>query len=340
MSEETYGSRKAILFAVPLFFAALTFSILAAETILRFVYYEQEAHGNYWGAGAFSPHVSAGYVHAAGFEGRAFRSGVFSIPVSINRLNLRQTDLETQLRYPSKLLVLGDSFCFGLGVLEEQSFPSLIRGYLNARDIGMINGAQTGYSVEQERLFGVPLMAQIRPDSVILGLFPKNDIDGDYFKGYQNIDVEYGYRLRKDRWLAGEPVDYFRTHSYLWMLFQNILNSRNQSRRQAEFEALVKRPPDEVVGPTLTAVRKLRDYCESHHIAFGVVMIPPPSGSTPFDTRLRAFFQEQRIPALDLGSKGYDESDYFSGDGHWNAKGHEKTAELLVPFLADLLKKH
>jgi hypothetical protein len=341
MRAETFTIREQIFLSVLIVFLSLVFSILAAELILRLAYCEQEVTGVYWGTGAFRSHESTGYVHAPGYEGYAFRSGIFNSPVKINQLSLRQRDLEEQLHFAKHLLVLGDSFAFGLGVLEEQSFPSLVKSYLNARGFGVINAAQTGYSVEQERLFGVSIAERIKPDSIILNLFAENDVEGDYFKEYQNVDIIYGHRLRKDRWFGVEPIDYLRTHSYLWMLVKRVLNSRkgHGTAAEAHFRTLLNTSPSEVMKPTFDAILKLRDYCESNHIIFGVVMIPPKSGATMFDEHLNTFFQDKKIAALDLGFKGFDKHDYFFEDGHWNESGHKKAAGFLIPFIAGLLEE-
>lgn len=339
MITETFTIRKKLYFTILLVFSSLIFSLLVSEFGMRFIYHEEEANGNYWGIGAFSHHNLAGYIHAPGYEGYALRSGIFKLPVKINSMGLRQEDLKQQLQYPVKLLILGDSFSFGMGVLEEHSFPSLIKKDLNALDVGIINGAQTGYSVAQERLLGVSLIEQLKPDIVILGLYAANDIKGDYFKDYLNIDVKFGYRLRRDRWLQIRPLDFLRTHSYLWMFIDSRLNSFKRQDRQAHFRTVLNTSLQEVIRPTLNAIVNLREDCESKSIVFGIVMIPPRSGKTVFDERLKAFFQEEeKIPVLDLGSIGYSNQEYLPVDGHWNEKGHEKASQFLVPFVEGLLE--
>jgi hypothetical protein len=338
MITETFSARKKLFFWTLLIFLSLIFSLLISEFGLRLIYREEEANGNYWGIGAFSGHDLTGYVHAPGYEGYAFRPDAFESLVKINSLSLRQEDLEQQLQYPVKLLILGDSFSFGLGVQEEQSFPSLIKKYLNALNVGIINGAQTGYSVEQEKLFGVSLINRLKPNIVILGLYTQNDIFGDYYKGYHNIDVKFGYRLQKDRWLQIRPFDFLRTHSYLWMVIKKRLNLPKERDRRTKFKVLTKASLQEVIRPTLNAIVKLRDYCETNNIVFGVVMIPPKSGRTVFDKHLKVFFQAEEIAVLNLGTKSYGNQDYLSGDAHWNKKGHEKASQFLVPFVVKLLE--
>lgn len=90
--------------------------LLAAEAVLHVLLWEEEANDNYWGAGAFVADPQAGYRHEPGFRGRGFRRGAFDVPVATSELGLRQRDVEEQRGFPVRLLVLGDSFPFGLGV--------------------------------------------------------------------------------------------------------------------------------------------------------------------------------------------------------------------------------
>lgn len=251
---------------------------------------------------------------------------------------MRQSDLERQLQFPRKLLVLGDSFAFGLGVLEENSFASLIKKDLNPLGVGVINGGQAAYSVEQERLFGIPLIEKFNPDVVILWVFSGNDFAGDYNKKYLNIEVRHGYRLRKDRWLPIGPLDYLRTHSYLWMFLEDRRNTRQRQKERVLFRTDGKPSLQEFMQPTLTAIAKLRDYCEKNRIQYGVVMIPRRSGVDHFARSLKAFLREENIAVLDLDAKGYALGDYFKWDGHWNDNGHKKAARHLMPFVEKMLE--
>ncbi len=205
---------KTLLFVCALIAVVLIVCAAGFEVALRVQYREEEIFGRYWAAGAFVPDKELGFRHAPGFSGRAFRRSAFDCPVEIQANGLRQANYATQLRHPRRLLILGDSFAFGLGVDERAAFPSLIQPPLNSRGVGVINGAQTSYCTAQEVGLGRRLVETVRPDGVVLCLFSENDVIGDYYKRYRNVEVRYGRRLRKNRWLPVAPVDYLRTHSY------------------------------------------------------------------------------------------------------------------------------
>ena len=258
------GSRRGSRWFAAVFLLLLAgVTVLLAELTLRLQFREEEVNGNYWGIGAFEASETLGFRHRPGFSGFATRPGVFRTSVRINRFGLRQGNLDEQLQYPNTLLLLGDSFTFGLGVEEEEAFASLIQPDLNARGIGVLNAAQTGYSVEQELHLGTLLVPELEPEVILLCLYAQNDIRGDYEKRYRNIDVAYGYRLPKDRRFPGPTVDFFRTHSYLWKLTSGRFNQHSARSAAASFFERAQARTEEVMQPSLRALRRLHDFSRS-----------------------------------------------------------------------------
>lgn len=331
---------KKLVFRTALILLLLVACFSIPEVVLRMLYREQEVSETYWGLGAFEPDALSGYRHAAGFTGYACRRDLFDVPVHIGPNNLRQANFKAQMGYPKRVLLLGDSFTFGIGVPEESTFATLLQQPLNARGIGVINGGQCAYGVEQEVRFGGRLNDTVQSDWIILGLFPNNDVWDDYYGDYRNREVKYGFRLPKDRWLAWAPCDFLRTHSYTWMLAAQTIkkNSSRVRNRKTEFKHLAETRTEEVLQPTLDALEALRGYCGNRDIKLGVVMIPTMAGGTPFDAPLKAVFQKKGIPFLDLGQKGFVPGHYFRGDGHWNEAGHRKAATHIASFCLSLME--
>lgn len=312
---------------------AVTFPLLVCEISLRLVYREEEVNGNYWGIGAFAPSDSLGYMHRPGFKGFAARKDVFLTRVEINQLGLRQRNSVCQIQYRRRILILGDSFAFGLGVEEQSTFVTLIQENLNTEGIGVINGAQTGYCPEQEKILGMRLARLIHPDSIILFLYPGNDIHDNYQERFRNIDVVDGYRLAKDRWLPVSVLDFCRTRSYLWMYTVGKFNRLKNQEHVADFSTLARLRTAEVIEPTLGSLRDLRDYCDRSGIHLGVILIPGSRGRSIFQDSLIGFLMEEDFSYLDLGDMGFNQTHYFGRDGHWNDMGHKKAAIHVLGFL-------
>ncbi len=327
---------------------AVLVGLLATTTLLevslRILYREEALNGNYWGIGAFVQDADLGYRHAPGFRGYAYRENVFDSFFEISRDGLRQRNVETQAQYPKRLLLLGDSMTVGLGVNEDEGFAHLIQTTLNPHGIGVINGAQTGYGVEQEVKFGMSLAQKYRPDAIVINVFPGNDIKNDFLKKYKNIEVRYGYRLPKDRLLPLLPFDFLRTHSYIWLrlsIDERIANWRSPrmgSRRMKHFEDLITKDPKAAVQPTLDALWRLKEFCAAVGIKLGVMLIPTKKGKQVADGHLRDALVKEAIPFLDLHGKLSAKEDYYSGDGHLNKHGHEKAAAFLATFVKNSIR--
>ncbi len=311
---------------------------LIPEMILRLSFTRHEVNGNYWAQGAFAPHETAGYIHTPGYEGRAVRRGAFDTPVSINRFGLRQSNLDAQLEYPTRVLLLGDSFTLGLGVSEDEAFAGLIQKRLNRTGVGIINGAQTGYGVTQASLLGRELIERFEPDIVVSVLFPYNDVEADYNERHERVEVTHGFRLPKNRLFADTAIDRLRTSSFGWMIAERELTRWRAQATLADFNRTARKNPSLVMQPSLAALDSLGEQNES--ITFAAVIIPPDHRGSPFDRRFTRALRKNGVPVLNLEKTGFGASDFFDGDGHWNAVGHGKAAQAISPFVRQLAKRH
>jgi hypothetical protein len=334
---EAAARRRTAAFWAFLVLGTVAAALMLAEITLRLVFAAEEVAGNYWGPDAFVGAETLGYRHAPGFRGFMVRRGVFRVPVAISAEGLRQSDLGAQLRFGARLLILGDSYAFGLGVREEHAFATLIQPALNARGIGVVNGAQTGYCVEQETRLGLELVARFEPKWVVIVVFLGNDVEGDLIGDFLRTDVRRGYRLLKERWLPVPVVDFLRTRSYLGIYAQQQLDRRRYVRLHQEFLDLAQRQPARAFAPTLAALRRLRAHCDEDGIRLGVVLVPPRKTGRLFYRLCKRTLREDGIPYLDLQQMDFGEEDYFVGDGHWNEHGHGKVARHLTAFVLETL---
>ena len=316
---------------------SLVAALVAAELALRAVYDEAEVNGNYWGRGAFVAFPGAGYRHAPGFRGRAVRPGVFDVAVEIDETGLRQVDLERQLARPRRLLLLGDSFPFGLGVAAEEALPARLAERLEAAGVGVVNGAQTGYDVAQSAAWGRHLIDRFESDPVRLTPFLSNDVLDGWSGGGPRVDVVDGYRLSHRRRPRGAFFDALRTRSYVWMRVACTLGNRwRQQEWRRYFRTTWERDPAAAPAPALEAMLALRDLCAKRGIGFAAVLIPYRKGPTPFDEPVRETLRREGVPLFDFSGRLSVEEHYLAGDGHWNAAGHAEAARILAPWLDPL----
>lgn len=313
-------------------------SAAVTEIVLRVLYRDQDAIGSYFGAGAYVQDDLAGYRHTPGFQSEVHRRGAFVCRINIDQNGLRQSNFDAQRQYSKRVLLLGDSFAFGLGVDEDDAFAARLQKALNPEGVGVINGGQTGYCAGQEARFGIALSQTIRPDLIVLALYPGNDVKGDYFQEYKNVKVENGLLLPADRWLPLAPIDFLRTRSYAWLIIETALRRKKIEALNEVFQSLARDSTEQVVRPTVEALALLQDFCRENSIRLGVMMIPQFGKAGIFDASLKRALSAAGVPVLDLAEKKFGRKHYLSGDAHWNEKGHERAAQYLAPFCQEFFK--
>jgi lysophospholipase L1-like esterase len=248
----------------------------------------------------------------------------------------------------ARLLMLGDSVTFGVGVLAEETFSKQLEQLLNAasqdRRFEAINAGIPGYNTVQERARLQEIGAHVQPDLVVL-TFVVNDLL-DSFSIFNQAYNPTGPLAPAKQWL--------RRNVRLVRFYQNI------SWRAAE-AARRENAPDE---PVRRRERVLERFAEINRIArisaeqgarFALVLYPdnlsqfvtPGSDGQRLTVReeLLRFANEQGYPVLDLTEAVGDVRDQrartmrLKEDPHPSPTGHRAIAEALFRFLtsADLL---
>jgi hypothetical protein len=145
--------------------------------------------------------------------------GPFFVEVCTNRLGLRDRD-HAPGEAP-RVLVLGDSFTFGAGVEQAETFSSILERELRVAvhstragvfNAGVISTSQAHQAVLIHRLFD-----QIDPDIVVLGFSEEDDIDENIFKNPSETPAGDHYRGA----LRPRPVDFLSRHSATVRLFRH-----------------------------------------------------------------------------------------------------------------------
>lgn len=117
-----------------------------------------------------------------------FRGVIWSAPTQINRLGMRDEEIAAEKASGEfRILMLGDSVTFGVGVAPEQTFVKRLEKYLNegdsARRFRVYNGGVPSYNTVQEYHFLARLVGPIKPDLVVLNFTLTNDWETPYRLG-------------------------------------------------------------------------------------------------------------------------------------------------------------
>jgi lysophospholipase L1-like esterase len=259
-----------------------------------------------------------------------------------------------------RILVLGDSITFGLGVNIDESYPKLLEAMLNQNLTGgaqkkyeVINAGVDGYGTAQEYLYLQELGNRYRPDLVIVGL-NYNDV-GDVMTGIpftftKTRIVEHFYVLSylkslrillkkmKKIYSKGLPMGFFQIY---------------QDQYTPEFEKGLLKTKEYLV--------KIRDFSYSMGSKMHIFIIPLcfELGRSEWEKRrfghlysdeffdknmhkcseiFTEFGKVEKIPTLPLlpiFRKSKEGPFYFARDMHWNKKGHRLAAESIYNFLKE-----
>jgi lysophospholipase L1-like esterase len=261
--------------------------------------------------------------------GYGFRPGADVEGAIVNAIGLRGPVLPAEKR-PGVLRVLtvGDSSAWGLGVREEEAFaalgPRLVGAARGSAPVEYAIGALPGYSSYQSRVL-LGRLLPLRPDLVVFYVGARNDLTkGSY---YTDAAIPGRMRRRDARWhsvrllLAGENlVDFFHK--------EVVVKLRGKPERARvplpEFRANVR--------AMLAAARGAG--------AAAIVLVPPWSASLlesfPFLGDYRAALEELAreagAPAVALQplfAARPEEEVYFPDRLHPNAAGHALVAGAL-----------
>jgi len=277
-----------------------------------------------------------GFELEPGFRGR-HRKKEFDVAVSINSLHHRQAEFEVAKGDWTRVLVLGDSFTFGWGVEEEESYSRLLEGQLDGaspRKIEVINaGFTAGTYPDAYYLYLRERGLRLDPDLVLVGLYIGNDINDPGSRVWPEVD-ENGLPLRV-RSGSTETVDGHRVrreksfryripvlkNSHVAQLLyeggKRIHRSFRPLRQQLKKIRLYETDYEGKTLENFERVKKLMiamsELSRAHGAGFAVVMLPTREQVDPapyeslegldFDKPQRIFsefFAEHEIAYLDL----------------------------------------
>lgn len=280
-----------------------------------------------------------------------------------NELGLRDREVLPKKPGEFRICVVGDSFTFGLGVEEEQTFVRRTEQLLRHRsdqvgipmNIRIINcGVGGGPYQQHEWLREVGL--KLHPDLVVQAFFIGNDIYDDQNWLRKNVDesaepLRHPFRTLLKNILI---LDWLWNHLVSIPIFDRLLfdmGLRYQDRGlflkdQPEYES-------HAWPLTLKKLLQIGQDLQSEEISW-LVMIIPTSDQVRFghierqnenyrlpNEILTEFLSEHQIEYIDLlpliETQAEKNGFYYRRDLHWTERGHFFAAETLADRLWSLI---
>ncbi len=241
--------------------------------------------------------------------------------LTINSKGLRDREYPYKKRdNVTRLLVLGDSFTWGYGVANDEIFTELLETRLAASsaEYEVINTGVSGWGTDQEYLYLVDEGLRYSPDIVVLAFFLLND-------PAENVSCRQ-YEMNKPLFLD--------THLTLANVPVPKPHLRPRFGRQADPIAI-----------TLAIMKAMSQECQLRGATFVIMkfgrFLRPTLPMLLADERViekevrswSGTYYLDLDQQFELAGLSAEQLTTGNSDGHWNAYGHQVTAEILGEFL-------
>jgi len=160
--------KRRIFFAVMLSLPVLTLATLYLGSIVArggWSYYKFKIRQHSWSGQAWRADPALGYAHVSGFRGRQYLSPDVSQAIRIDERGFRIPEGgRPPGRTGPRILSLGGSFTFGVGVESEATYTDLV-----AEELGgtAYNAGVNGYGLSQMIVQSRQLLEPVKPDVVL-----------------------------------------------------------------------------------------------------------------------------------------------------------------------------
>ena len=295
--------------------------------------------------------------------------------VTINALGLRGPEILPKEEHEYRILCIGESSTFGVGVNDHETYtarlPALLENHLPNKQIRSINAGVSAYSSFQGRKYLELHGLQLQPDMVIIyhelnDYLPSSVRDQGHnevgiLKTDQQLYESRGDSLRRSLisksalvrfirgWAARRKIDQFNQASFtnpLTTIGLPDIGLPARIAKKVDGENTVLNYNESALGRRVSDEERLHNLhefkriCQEQDILL-VVMHPAYRSTVAHECALTRFCAEEGVlvfdafPALHQGTPSGDA--VFHDSFHPNKKGHEKLAEGLATFLAEHL---
>lgn len=352
--------------------AGLAVGLLVAELGVRWL---RPQRSWYWTPpGPFVVVGPGNYELLPGYRGQSSNRIEYTNQVSVNSSGMRGAEIGLKDEDRCRILVIGDSFTFGIGVEDQETYPVLLDGLLADQ---VLNGGVSAMGVPHEVRWLERHGLAVDPDVVVVATYMGNDFqDAMSVWAHREVVNNRLYQKRERSALK----EWLFLNSQLYVLLKESVPTPVQrwvrerlglgepwslQRLRSSFAFFAKELSEtelEGVRNTAAALDELVALAEEHGVELAALTIPDlvQVADRPWEETVRQLgldgsrfdpdaptrrmldlLAERGIPALDLTEPfriGMDRGDrlYWPVDRHWTPLGHELAASEVAGFLGHL----
>ena len=279
----------------------------------------------------------------------------YKISLNINSSGFRgkEFDLNNGNR---NVLVLGDSYAFGSGVEDNETFPALLEEKLrnNGAPVNILNTAVPAWGTTQKLLFLQregknydPILVlwefcetdflhnlqfglhEVVNDSLVY--FPPSPSSRDRIRRYTNFIPFYGWLVQRSH-----TVSLVRRIILLAMNKNSLEENEKIAGHNIRTDSSLEKW---ILLKELT--KEMLKTSEEMNIPLLPVFIPSggreiqKQGYNPVVDSLLNLFDDKKIPYIDFTYLGFSSEMRFASDGHWRPKAHALAADSLFKYITN-----
>jgi len=337
-------------------------SIIVMEVVLRWSASSADSGGRL-DDGLFGYDAHLGWAVSRDWRGGHVH-GDYNVKYATNGFGHRGAPVATAKQPGEKRYAyLGDSFTFGMGVNDEETFTEILASRGTARHL---NFGVPGYSTDQEVLYAEDKVKRFEPDVVVLVVYLGNDLIDNLAPYPLQVDFAKPYFELENGSLAlrNTPVPRrskpaaLRSRSFSSVVLQGVETRQSLLGRSEILRRLGYRDSvDDISGllaenvkPSIelfdALLQRLEEGVQSMNAKLVIALLPGRSFvhdqrgySAQYQDYIRrliiARLENTDIGVLDLGSelrRQFDKGEtdlYFPNDGHLTPNGHRIMADFL-----------
>lgn len=330
--------------------ASFALTLAALEAIFR-LFFPQPLYAVQFAPWGFFHIPNAEFMHAphAKYEGRRIAGREYLTHIKYNSKGLRDYEYAYE-KAPdvARILILGDSYGEGMEVELEQVHAKVLERMLNQnfapRKYEVINAGVSAYDTFMELMLLKAEGVKYQPDLIVV-LYTGDD-DQNAVNPLVGLRPDGTLEIREAQYTRTQLMvrrikGYIKSRSHFLTFVMDQLNElplvkRLNQRFDAVSDALIIKRPETQQGPAMSPLPGGDNYpweltkalfLEMKQVAAAgnaKLLVAPIVGGSP---EKKEFLEPAGISYLDIS--GAPRSYHYQYDGHWNALGHQRAAQLI-----------
>jgi lysophospholipase L1-like esterase len=233
------------------------------------------------------------------------------------------------------LYFFGDSYTFGHGVPNEDTFPNIIAAQYLSATVHVYNAAVMGYGFAQMYQRFLAVESQLKPGDIVIFTPLSRDIERnfkDFMFPSQFVFNESEIQVDSYPYYDQGTIKYTRLHSLI-NKFKTLLFNAQYTGKNFQFLYRILTQPD-TTSEAQEMLNQAKLLTEARGAKFLLIFLPRRTeasrGDYEFDISgfqyhdIRTYFPSNDSEIARIG---------FAEDSHWNRLGHELAAMAIVDTL-------